>query len=80
MMVRIGTVILLALVYCGWYSLKKYVDAFEFVDGAIGYHIASFEAVNLRDPNSSQWCPSMLIDGITATFGAVSEPYLHSFP
>jgi len=67
-------------IYCGWYSLKKYVDAFEFVDGAIGYHIASFEAVNLRDPNSSQWCPSMLIDGITATLGAVSEPYLHSFP
>ena len=67
-------------IYCGWYSLKKYVDAFEFVDGAIGYHIASFEAVNLHDPNSSQWCPSMLRDGITATLGAVSEPYLHSFP
>jgi uncharacterized protein (TIGR03790 family) len=67
-------------IYCGWYSLKKYVDAFDFVDGAIGYHIASFEAVNLRDPNSSQWCPSMLRDGITATLGAVSEPYLHSFP
>ena len=67
-------------IYCGWYSLKKYVDAFDFVNGAIGYHIASFEAANLRDPNSSQWCPSMLIDGITATLGAVSEPYLHSFP
>lgn len=67
-------------IYCGWYSLKKYIDAFDFVDGAIGYHIASFEAVNLRDPNSSQWCPSMLRDGITATLGAVSEPYLHSFP
>ena len=67
-------------IYCGWYSLKKYVDAFDFVNGAIGYHIASFEAVNLRDPNSSQWCPSMLRDGITATLGAVSEPYLHSFP
>lgn len=67
-------------IYCGWYSLKKYVDAFDFVDGAVGYHIASFEAVSLRDPNSSQWCPSMLRDGITATLGAVSEPYLHSFP
>ncbi|MHC4323620.1 MAG: TIGR03790 family protein [Planctomycetota bacterium] len=67
-------------IYCGWYSLKKYVDAFDFVNGAIGFHIASFEAVNLRDPNSSQWCPSMLRDGITATLGAVSEPYLHSFP
>jgi uncharacterized protein (TIGR03790 family) len=67
-------------VYCGWYSLKKYVDAFDFVDGAIGYHIASLEAVDLRDANSSQWCPAMLSDGVTATIGAVAEPYLQSFP
>jgi uncharacterized protein (TIGR03790 family) len=67
-------------IYCGWYSLKKYVDAFDFVDGAVGYHISSWEAVDLRDPNSSQWCPAMLRDGITATLGAVAEPYLHSFP
>jgi len=67
-------------IYCGWYSLKNYVDAFDFVDGAIGYHISSFEAVDLRDPNSSQWCPAMLRDGITATLGAVDEPYLHAFP
>ncbi|MHC4664351.1 MAG: TIGR03790 family protein [Planctomycetota bacterium] len=68
------------VIYCGWYSLKKYIDAFDFVDGAIGYHISSWEAVDLRDPNSSQWCPAMLKDGITATLGAVAEPYLHSFP
>ncbi|MHC4572291.1 MAG: TIGR03790 family protein [Planctomycetota bacterium] len=67
-------------IYCGWYSLKKYVDAFDFVDGAIGYHISSLEAVDIRDPNSSQWCPAMLNDGITVTLGAVAEPYLHSFP
>ena len=67
-------------IYCGWYSLEKYVDAFDFIDGAIGYHISSLEAVDLRDPNSGQWCPAMLADGITATMGAVSEPYLHSFP
>jgi uncharacterized protein (TIGR03790 family) len=67
-------------IYCGWYSLKKYVDAFDFVDGAIGFHIASFEAADLRDPNSSQWCPAMLVDGVTATLGAVNEPYLHAFP
>lgn len=67
-------------IYCGWYSLKKYVDAFDFIDGAIGYHISSLEAVNLRDPNSTQWCPAMLADGVTATLGAVAEPYLHSFP
>jgi len=66
--------------YCGWYSVSKYVDAFDFVDGAVGYHIASYEAANLRDPNSSQWCPAMLRDGITATLGPVAEPYLHTFP
>jgi len=68
------------VIYCGWYSLQKYVDAFEYVDGAIGYHIASLEAVHLRDPNSTEWCPAMLKDGITATIGAVAEPYLHTFP
>jgi len=66
--------------YCGWYSLKKYVDAFDFVPGAVGFHIASFEATSLRDVNSAQWCPAMLKDGITATLGPVSEPYLHAFP
>ncbi|MCI0499515.1 MAG: TIGR03790 family protein [Planctomycetales bacterium] len=67
-------------IYCGWYSLKKYVDSFDFVDGAIGAHIASFEAIDLRDPNSTEWCPSMLIHGVTATFGPVAEPYLTAFP
>jgi uncharacterized protein (TIGR03790 family) len=67
-------------IYCGWYSVKKYIDAFDFLDGAIGYHIASWEAIDLRDANSPQWCPAMLADGITATLGAVAEPYLSSFP
>jgi uncharacterized protein (TIGR03790 family) len=69
-----------AAIYCGWYSLKKYIDAFDFIPGAIGYHISSFEAADLRDPNSTQWCPAMLKDGVAATLGAVAEPYLHSFP
>jgi uncharacterized protein (TIGR03790 family) len=67
-------------IYCGWYSNGKYVDAFDFVVGAVGYHIASSEAVHLRDPNGTQWCVSMLREGITATLGPVNEPYLHSFP
>jgi uncharacterized protein (TIGR03790 family) len=66
--------------YCGWYSVGRYVDAFDFVDGAVGYHIASVEAAGLRDSDSTRWCPAMLRDGITATLGPVSEPYLHSFP
>jgi len=66
--------------YCGWYSLARYVDAFDFVEGAVGFHIASYEAASLRDPNSTHWCPAMLKDGITATLGPVTEPYLHAFP
>ena len=50
------------------------------LDGAIGYHIASLEAVDLRDGQSRQWVPSMLTDGITVTLGAVAEPYLSAFP
>ena len=66
--------------YCGWYSLGKYVDAFEFVPGAVGYHIASAEAVTLRNPDSNAWCKRMLEDGICATLGPVHEPYLTAFP
>lgn len=69
-----------AALYCGWYSLRNYVDAFDFVPGAVGFHIASFEAANLRGPASTEWCPAMLRDGITATMGPVDEPYLTAFP
>jgi uncharacterized protein (TIGR03790 family) len=69
-----------AALYCGWYSLRKYVDAFDFVPGAVGYHIASFEASDLRGATSLEWCPAMLRDGITATLGPVDEPYLSAFP
>jgi len=66
--------------YCGWYSLGKYVDAFEFQQGAVGYHIASSEAVTLRDLDSQVWCKRMLEEGICATLGPVHEPYLAAFP
>ncbi len=70
------------LLYCGWYSLRKYIDSFTFAPGAIGYHIASFEAETLRhhDPDTGQWCKCLLENGMTATLGAVAEPYLHTFP
>jgi uncharacterized protein (TIGR03790 family) len=69
-----------AALYCGWYSLKKYVDAFTWVPGAVGYHVASFELNTLRDPKYTGWATSMLRHGITATLGAVDEPILASFP
>jgi uncharacterized protein (TIGR03790 family) len=69
-----------AALYCGWYSLGKYVDAFEWAPGAVGYHLASSEAVTLHDENSQAWCKRMLEDGVAATIGPVYEPYLFAFP
>jgi len=69
-----------AALYAGWYSLKKYVPAFTWKTGAVGWHTASFEAADLRNPKSPQWCPQMLIKGAAATVGAVDEPLLMAFP
>lgn len=69
-----------AALYCGWYSLAKYVDAFDWQPGAVAYHLASSEAATLRDPASEVWCKKMLEDGVCATIGPVYEPYLGAFP
>ncbi|UCG31951.1 MAG: TIGR03790 family protein [Phycisphaerales bacterium] len=66
--------------YCGWYSLMEYVNAFEFVPGAVAYHIASGEAISLRDPTATYWCKEILNDGAAATLGAVMEPFLRGIP
>jgi uncharacterized protein (TIGR03790 family) len=65
--------------YCGWYSPGKYVPGMRFIPGSVGYHIASFEMTSLHN-NNEGWCRGMLNDGISATLGPVTEPYLHSFP
>jgi len=70
-----------AALYCGWYSLAKYVDAFTWVRGAVGFHVASSECVSLKGgPNSHLWCRAMLEKGVAATLGPVAEPYLQAFP
>lgn len=69
-----------AALYCGWYSLAKYIDAFEWNTGAVGYHMAGGEAATLTTPGNLAWCNAMLEDGITATLGPVFEPYPGSFP
>ena len=66
--------------YVGWYRLRHYEDAFTFKPGSIGYHIASGEAVSLRDPIERGWCKNALERGITATLGPIGEPYLDAFP
>jgi uncharacterized protein (TIGR03790 family) len=67
-------------VYCGWYSLRNYVPAFAFSEGAVGFHVASSELVSLRAPNERGWGAGLINDGVVATVGPVAEPYLHSFP
>ncbi len=69
-----------AALYCGWYSLGKYVDAFTWVRGAVGFHVASSECTTLKAPGKTVWCKAMLEKGVCATVGPVAEPYLQSFP
>lgn len=66
--------------YIGWYKLRAYDDVFSFNPGAIGYHMASAEAVSVHDPTERGWCKNALERGITATLGSVGEPYLDAFP
>jgi len=66
--------------YCGWYSLARYVDAFTWARGSVGYHIASSECTTLKNENSQVWCKKMLDNGIAATIGPVGEPYVQAFP
>ena len=69
-----------AALYCGWYSLARYVDAFDWKRGAVGYHIASSECATLRSGTSQVWCKRMLEDGAAAVIGPVAEPYVQAFP
>jgi uncharacterized protein (TIGR03790 family) len=66
--------------YCGWYSLYTYVPAMKFNPGAVGYHVASFELLSLRDPAHPGWVRGLLENEVVASVGPVAEPYLHSFP
>jgi uncharacterized protein (TIGR03790 family) len=67
-------------IYAGWYKLRAYEDAFTFNPGAIGYHIASGEAVSIHDPKEAGWCKNALERGITVTLGPTGEPYVDAFP
>jgi uncharacterized protein (TIGR03790 family) len=69
-----------AALYCGWYSLATYVDAFDWQPGAVGFHIASSECTTLKKENSQVWCKRMIEKGVCATIGPVGEPYVQAFP
>jgi uncharacterized protein (TIGR03790 family) len=67
-----------ALYYAGWYSYYHYNDCFTWTVGAIGGHLDSCSACDIRQAGT--WSGSALLDGITATFGAVGEPYVAGMP
>jgi len=69
-----------AALYCGWYSLANFVDCCKFRRGAVAYHIASSEAVSLRNPQAKYWCKNLLEKGACVTLGPVAEPYTVGFP
>jgi uncharacterized protein (TIGR03790 family) len=71
----------------GWYSGAA--DAYRFLSGAVGAQLTSYTADRIREPNkpdpklrswneerwAGNWVPRMLEEGVTATWGAVAEPY-----
>ena len=66
--------------YCGWYSLRNYVDCFIYMErGAIAYHVASAQASTLKKLENNLWYKRIVEDGVAATIGPVQEPYLTSF-
>ncbi|MEA2108321.1 MAG: TIGR03790 family protein [Pseudomonadota bacterium] len=69
-----------AVLYCGWYRLSHYLDAFDWRPGTVGYHIASGECTTLKQEDNQGWCLGMLRDGVAAVIGPVAEPYVQAFP
>ncbi len=71
----------------GWYGGA--FDSYRFVPGAVGAQLTSFTALTIRTPLNADpkmyshiavrwggnWVPRMLEQGVTATWGAVTEPY-----
>ena len=69
-----------AAIYTGWYSLRNFQGDFKLNAGSIAWHIASEEAVSIRDNEEKGWCKNLIDKGASVTIGAVGEPYLNSFP
>jgi uncharacterized protein (TIGR03790 family) len=69
--------------YVGWYdqtvSGPFRQPEVEFMPGAFAYHLHSFSAASLRSTNDN-WVGPLLARGVTASMGAVEEPYLGGTP
>jgi uncharacterized protein (TIGR03790 family) len=69
--------------YLGWYRDSAYgpwvTPPDRFVRGAIAYHLHSFSARSVRDPNTG-WVSAFMSRGAAASMGDVYEPYLFLTP
>ena len=69
--------------YGGWYSdsiCGPMADRnFQFVPGAVAYHIHSFSAESVRTFDQ-KWVGPLVARGAAATMGCVNEPYLQFTP
>ncbi len=72
-----------AALYCGWYSLRTYQDSCQWLPGAVGYHVASYEMFSLHDPNEKGWVVNLLTHGFCGTLkrhgGALSQRFSKTF-
>jgi uncharacterized protein (TIGR03790 family) len=65
--------------YVGWYSVRNYAPMGKYVRGSVAFHVASYEMVVLHQPDQG-WVRGLLNDGVAATLGPTSEPFLTAFP
>jgi uncharacterized protein (TIGR03790 family) len=70
-------------IYLGWYAQDPsgpwFVPPTRFVRGAIAYHLHSFSAFSVRNPNGN-WVGPLIEHGADATMGTVYEPFLALTP
>lgn len=67
-----------ALFAYGWYTLTAF-DGYRFVNGAMACHLSSLSAISLRTDLPGSFAPIWLRAGVTALWGATTEPYLSGF-
>lgn len=69
--------------YVGWYEFHvagaMAQPKLEFMPGAFAYHLNSFSAQTIRNPNE-RWVGPLLARGATCTMGCTEEPYLEGTP
>ncbi len=62
----------------GWYG-PEVNDVYSFMPGAVGGQLTSYTASSIRILTPSAWVPMWLERGVTATWGATSEPYANFY-